>query len=75
VVNNNQALIDHLHNSLQLDINPVVASDYNDVIEALRAKKLDVAFLGPFSCVLAILAMVMGADYLSSRLRARILAP
>jgi phosphonate transport system substrate-binding protein len=53
VVNDNQALLDHLHNSLQLEVKPFVATDYNGVIEALRAKKLDVAFLGPFSYVLA----------------------
>jgi phosphonate transport system substrate-binding protein len=53
VVNDNQALLDHLHNSLQLEVKPFVATDYNGVIEALRAKKLDIALLGPFSYVLA----------------------
>ncbi|HZP94352.1 MAG TPA: PhnD/SsuA/transferrin family substrate-binding protein [Burkholderiales bacterium] len=32
---------------------PFVATDYNGVIEALRAKKLDFALLGPFSYALA----------------------
>ena len=53
VVSDNQALLDHLRNSLQMEVKPFVATDYNGVIEALRAKKLDVAFLGPFSYVLA----------------------
>ena len=53
VVSDNQVLLDHLHNSLQLEVKPFVAIDYNGIIEALRAKKLDVAFLGPFSYVLA----------------------
>ena len=53
MVNDDQALLDHLHQSLQMDIKPFVATDYNGVIEALRAKKLDIALLGPFSYVLA----------------------
>ena len=36
-----------------MEIKPFVATDYNGVIEALRAKKLDIALLGPFSYVLA----------------------
>ena len=54
VVSDNQALLDHLHNALQLEIRPFVATDYNGLIEALRAKKLDIALLGPFSSVLAV---------------------
>ena len=53
VVNDNQALLDHLRKALQMDVKPFVATDYNGVIEALRAKKLDIALLGPFSYVLA----------------------
>jgi phosphonate transport system substrate-binding protein len=53
MVNDNQALLDHLHKSLQMEVKPFVATDYNGVIEALRAKKLDIALLGPFSYVLA----------------------
>jgi phosphonate transport system substrate-binding protein len=53
MVNDNQALLDHLHNTLGLEVKPFVATDYNGVIEALRAKKLDIALLGPFSYVLA----------------------
>ena len=53
MVNDNQALLDHLQSSLQMDVKPFVATDYNGVIEALRSKKLDLALLGPFSYVLA----------------------
>ena len=53
MVNDNQALLEHLQKSLQMEVKPFVATDYNGVIEALRSKKLDVALLGPFSYVLA----------------------
>ena len=53
MIADNQALIEALHTSLGMEIKPFVATDYNGVIEALRAKKLDVALLGPFSYVLA----------------------
>ena len=53
MIADNQALIDSLHASLDMEIRPFVATDYNGVIEALRAKKLDLALLGPFSYVLA----------------------
>ena len=53
VVSNNKPLIDHLSRSLGMEVKPFVATDYNGVIEAMRAKKLDVAMLGPFSYVLA----------------------
>jgi phosphonate transport system substrate-binding protein len=53
MVNDNQALLDHMQKSLRMDVKPFVATDYNGVIEALRSKKLDIALLGPFSYVLA----------------------
>ena len=53
VITDNQALLDHLGQALGMEVKPFVATDYNGVIEALRAKKLDIAFLGPFSYVLA----------------------
>ncbi len=53
VISDNQPLLDHLQRHLSMEIKPFVATDYNGVIEALRAKKLDLAFLGPFSYVLA----------------------
>jgi phosphonate transport system substrate-binding protein len=60
VVGNNKPLIDHLSRTLGMEVKPFVATDYNGVIEALRAKKLDIALLGPFSYVLA--ASVAGAE-------------
>jgi phosphonate transport system substrate-binding protein len=54
MVNDNRALLDHLRDTLRLEVKPYVATDYNGVIEALRAKKLDIALLGPFSYVLAV---------------------
>jgi phosphonate transport system substrate-binding protein len=53
MVNDNQALLDHMQKSLRMEVKPFVATDYNGVIEALRSKKLDIALLGPFSYVLA----------------------
>ena len=53
VVTDNRAMLDRLQAALQMEVKPFVATDYNGVIEALRAKKLDVALLGPFSYVLA----------------------
>jgi len=53
IIADNEALMDALKASLGMQIKPFVATDYNGVIEALRAKKLDVALLGPFSYVLA----------------------
>lgn len=53
MVQDNQALIDALRQGVGTEIRPFVATDYNGVIEALRAKRLDIALLGPFSYVLA----------------------
>jgi phosphonate transport system substrate-binding protein len=53
MVSDNQALLGQLEKSLQMQVKPFVATDYNGVIEALRSKKLDVALLGPFSYALA----------------------
>ncbi|MEC5385141.1 phosphonate ABC transporter substrate-binding protein [Uliginosibacterium sp. H3] len=42
-----------LEKQLGMPVKPYMATDYNGVIEALRAKKLDVAYLGPFSYAMA----------------------
>jgi phosphonate transport system substrate-binding protein len=60
VVTDTQAMVDRLQQALKMEVKPFVASDYNGVIEAMRAKKLDVAFYGPFSYVLAV--QVAGAE-------------
>jgi phosphonate transport system substrate-binding protein len=54
VISDNKPFLDALSQSLQMEVKPFVATDYNGVIEALRSKKLDAAFLGPFSYVLAV---------------------
>jgi phosphonate transport system substrate-binding protein len=53
VIADNKPFMDALGQALQMEVKPFVATDYNGVIEALRAKKLDIALLGPFSYVLA----------------------
>ncbi|TNF57065.1 MAG: phosphonate ABC transporter substrate-binding protein [Burkholderiales bacterium] len=52
MIANSQAMMDMLAKALGMPVRPFVAADYNGVIEALRSKRLDVAYLGPFSYVL-----------------------
>lgn len=52
MIANSQKMMDMLSKSLGMPVKPFVAADYNGVIEALRSKRLDVAYLGPFSYVL-----------------------
>lgn len=53
MIESSQQVLDQLQTQLGMPVKPYVATDYNGVIEALRSKKLDVAYLGPFSYVLA----------------------
>lgn len=53
MIENSKQVIDSLQEQLGMPVKPFVATDYNGIIEALRAKKLDVAYLGPFSYVMA----------------------
>src|SRR5919108_699380 len=53
VMHNAQPIVDLLRQKLGMEIQPFVATDYTGVVEALRVKKLDVAFLAPASYVLA----------------------
>jgi len=48
-----QQFMDQLAEKSGMKVRPFVANDYNGVIEALRSGKLDIAYLGPFSYVLA----------------------
>lgn len=48
-----QQVMDQLADKTGMKVRPFVANDYNGVIEALRSGKLDIAYLGPFSYVLA----------------------
>jgi phosphonate transport system substrate-binding protein len=43
----------YLERELDMPVETFTATDYTAVIEAMRAKKIDVAYLGPFSYVLA----------------------
>lgn len=53
VAQNAQPIVDILQKQLGMEIQPFVATDYTGVVEALRANKLDLAFLTPASYVLA----------------------
>ncbi len=53
MIESSKQVLDSLQRQLGMPVKPFVATDYNGVIEALRAKKLDAAYLGPFSYVLA----------------------
>jgi phosphonate transport system substrate-binding protein len=53
VAQNAQPLVALMQRRLELEVQPFVATDYTGVVEALRADKLDVAFLTPASYVLA----------------------
>ena len=53
VAQNAQPIVQILEKKLAVEIQPFVATDYTGVVEALRANKLDIAFLSPASYVLA----------------------
>ena len=53
VARNAQPIVEILQSQLDMEVQPFVATDYTGVIEALRANKLDIAFLTPASYVLA----------------------
>ena len=53
VAQNAQPIVEILHQELGMEVEPFVATDYTGVVEALRARKLDIAFLSPASYVLA----------------------
>lgn len=53
VAQNAQPIVEILHKGLALEVESFVATDYTGVVEALRANKLDIAFLTPASYVLA----------------------
>jgi phosphonate transport system substrate-binding protein len=53
VAQNAQPIVELLHKKLGVEVQPFVATDYTGVVEALRANKLDIAFLTPASYVFA----------------------
>jgi len=52
MISQSKAMMEKLEQALGIPVRPFVAADYNGVIEALRSKRLDLAYLGPFSYVL-----------------------
>jgi len=53
ITQNAQPIVEILRKRLGMEVQPFVATDYTGVVEALRANKLEVAFLSPASYVLA----------------------
>ncbi len=53
VIQDNEGLVKHLETSLDKDIELVVTTDYSSMIEAASNGRLDLAYFGPLSYVLA----------------------
>ena len=53
IIKNNEALKNYLEKSLGKKIELVVTTDYSSMIEAMRHGRIDVAYFGPLSYVLA----------------------
>ncbi|HWR08226.1 phosphonate ABC transporter substrate-binding protein [Sporomusa sp.] len=47
-------LVAYLEESMKVKVEPYVATDYNAVVEAMRAKHIDAAMFGPFSYIMAV---------------------
>src|SRR5262245_51139369 len=46
-------MVDYLKGALGMDVKAFVGTDYTATVEAMRAKRVDAAYFGPFSYVLA----------------------
>jgi phosphonate transport system substrate-binding protein len=53
LIQNAQPLKQHLEKSLKKEIELIVTTDYSSMIEAMRFGRIEVAYFGPFSYVLA----------------------
>lgn len=53
VIKNNQPLKDYLETTLGKKVELIVTTDYSSMIEAMRFGRIEVAYFGPFSYVLA----------------------
>ena len=53
LIQNAQPLKAYLHDRLKKDVEIVVTTDYSSMIEAMRFGRIEVAYFGPFSYVLA----------------------
>lgn len=53
IIQNAQPLKDYLEKALSKDVEIIVTTDYSSMIEAMRFGRIEVAYFGPFSYVLA----------------------
>lgn len=53
IIKNNQALKAHLAQATGKEIELIVTTDYSSMIEAMRSKRIDIAYFGPLSYILA----------------------
>jgi phosphonate transport system substrate-binding protein len=53
LIQNAQPLKKHLEKTLEKDIELIVTTDYSSMIEAMRFGRIEIAYFGPFSYVLA----------------------
>ena len=53
VIKNNQPLKDYLETTLGKKVELIVTTDYSSMIEAMRFGRIDLAYFGPLSYVLA----------------------
>lgn len=53
VIKNNKALKDYLENALNKKVKLIVTTDYSSMIEAMRHGRIDLAYFGPLSYVMA----------------------
>lgn len=53
IIKNNLLLKEHLAKATGKEIELIVTTDYSSMIEAMRSKRIDVAYFGPLSYVLA----------------------
>lgn len=53
IIKNNQGLKTHLAQATGKEIELIVTTDYSSMIEAMRSKRIDIAYFGPLSYILA----------------------
>lgn len=53
MLKNSQLIVDQMSKALHMRVVPFVATDYSGVIEAMRSKKIDLAFFPPAAYVMA----------------------
>jgi len=53
IIKNNQGLKDYLEKTLNRQVQLIVTTDYSSMVEAMRRGRIDVAYFGPLSYVMA----------------------